>query len=331
MSGTRYVLDVVPGLRELARRHEGITTRAQLRTLGVSSDHVAEQVRAGRWRTIGPHLVVLHTGAVSRSAQLGATLLHAGPDGALAAWTGLQQAGLRRWERAAVHVVVARGRTVAPLPGLVLHESRRFDPHLDVDPGAPLRSLRPARCAIDAASWTPRADTGVALLAATVQQRITTVADLRDELSAAGSIRHGRHLREHLGVLAAGADTLGEIRLGRLLQAAGLPAPRRQQVVRVRGREGHTDCEVDLPDGSVLVLEVDGDDHNDERARVLDSLRDLSNAAATRPTVRVTPWALVHRRAELLAALRAVREAAQARAAYRAAVSGSAGPSPYRH
>jgi hypothetical protein len=313
MSGSRHALDLVPGLARLARAQDDVVSRAQLRDLGVDADDVAEQEDALRWRCVGPHVVVLHRGGISRDAAFRLALLHAGEHAALAAWSALERYGLRRWERPALHVLVERGRSVPPLPNLTVHESRRYQPERDAQLWRGLRSVTRARAAVDAASWERRPDTGVALLAAVTQQRVCAAAGLRSELESAGAIRHRRHLAVHLGVIADGADTLGEIWVARILREAGLPAPRHQTPVWVDGRRCRTDCEVDLPDGGILKLEVDGDDHDDLRARAHDSLKDLASAADGRPTVRITPWMVRHRRPALVAALRAVRIAAEQR------------------
>lgn len=315
MSGRRDAVRTVPGLLELARAQHGVVRRDQLRELGVDAHDVGQQVAARRWRSYGPLVVVLHLGPLPRQAEIVAGRLHAGAGSLVAAWTALEVQGLIRWFRPSVHVLVERGTTLPRLPGLVVHESRRLDLGRDRDTRWFVPTVRPARAAIDAAAWTGPAETAVALLAATVQQRITTVEALRTELAAAGAVRHRKTMRLHLGDIAAGSETLGEIRAVRLLAAAGLPTPRRQIPYRRNGRLVRLDLEVDLPDGTVLVLEIDGPDHDEEPARARDALRDLDNLVLARPTLRITPWALRHRREQLLVRLIAVRRAAQLRAA----------------
>ncbi len=313
MSGSRRVLDLVPGLRELALAQQQVVSRLQLRELGIGSDDVAAQVRAQRWRTIGHAVVVLHRGGISREGQFWVALLHAGP-AALVAWTALEWYGMQRWERRDVHVIVARGTSVTPLPGLVVHESRRFRMERDAVQWRGLTTVRRPRAVLDAASWEKRPDTGAALLAAAVQQRLVGVDRLAAELATAGQIRHARLLREHLVAVSRGTDSLGEIRIASILRDAGLPSPRRQTPIRVAGVRRRMDVEVDLPDGSVLVLEIDGVDHDDLRARATDTLKDLAAVTTARLPVRVTPWMVRHRRDQLVAALRGVRDAAAARA-----------------
>lgn len=315
MSGRRDVLDSVSLLAELAAQYDGVLDRAEVYDLGLTSDQITWQVGARRWRTIGAHVVITHLGPLTRRADLRIANLHAGPASALAAWTGLEVAGLQRWERSDTHILVPRGAAVPTLPRLTVHESRRFSPESDVVVRAGFRTVRPARAAVDSAAWTRRPDEAVALLAAVVQQRIATVEELRVELDAAGGVRHRRHLSEHLGELDDGAEALSEVRLGRILEAAGLPRPRRQEHIALRGRSGRLDAEVDLPDGGVLVIEVDGPDHDDVRARAIDTIRDIANAGRRTVTVRITPWAMRHRATELVEAFRQLRLASARRRA----------------
>ena len=64
--------------------------------------------------------------------------------------------------------------------------------------------------------------------------------------------------------MQGGATSLAELDINRMCRRFGLPTPARH--VRRRdasGRRRFTDCEWVLPDGTVLVLEVDGAFHMD--------------------------------------------------------------------
>ena len=66
-------------------------------------------------------------------------------------------------------------------------------------------------------------------------------------------------MRDILGDIGGGGHTLAEIGLRPLALRAGLPAPRRQVLRREPdGKVRYLDAEFDLPDGTVLVVEVDG-------------------------------------------------------------------------
>lgn len=313
MTGAAHALDSVPGLAALAARQQGVVTRAQLRSLGVDDQAVRHQRDARRWVVVSPQVICLFTGPLPRTTRIWAGALHSQPHGLVCAWTGLEVRGLRRWERGAVHVAIERGTTVRPAPGLVIHESRRLVLARDRDAALGLPVVRAARAAIDAAAWSARPAHASALLAAVAQQRIASPSELAAELDAAGQVRHRKAMLQALAQVSAGADSLGEIRIGPILAAAGLPAPRRQTPHVLGGVLRRTDIEVDLPDGSVLVIEVDGPAHDSLSRRAADALRDLDHLAEHRIPLRVTPWMLVHRRAELIERLIAVREAAEHR------------------
>jgi hypothetical protein len=99
-------------------------------------------------------------------------------------------------------------------------------------------------------------------LAAVVQQRLTTVNQLREELDQAGRIRHRRLMLATLNDVEGGAHSLAEIRVGAACRRARLRQPDRQ-VVRTdkSGTRRYLDCEWQLPDGRAVVLEVDGAQH----------------------------------------------------------------------
>ena len=101
-----------------------------------------------------------------------------------------------------------------------------------------------------------------ALLCAGVQQRLTTSAGLEHALARAGHLRHAAIMRSVLGDIGGGGHTLAEIDLAPLAHRAGLPPPRRQALRREpSGRVRYVDAEFDLPDGTVLVVEIDGAVH----------------------------------------------------------------------
>jgi len=244
-------------LGELATAQSGVVSRAQLRALGVQRWNVRDQVRARRWRLVGRRVVVLHRGPLTSEQSLWVAALHAGPRATLAARTALAVAGLTGWDEESVHVLVPRGVAVPPMKGAIVHECRRPLGSRDAV-GAPRRTSV-ERSAIDAGRWSgdPRAACG--LLAAVVQQRLSTADRLRRELLAAGRIRHRRLLLTVLGDIEGGAHALSEIDFVVLCRRAGLPPPG-QQVVRTdrSGRRRYLDARWQLPDGRTITVEIDG-------------------------------------------------------------------------
>jgi hypothetical protein len=157
--------------------------------------------------------------------------------------------------------VVRRGHHPVPVPGVVVHQSRRHS-------AADVLSVRglPTHCveraAVDAAAWSGRVRTACGLLAAVVQQGLTTPERVRPVLDAAGAVRFRKAMFHALNDIEGGAQAMSEIDIARLCRRAGLPEPLRQRMRRdARGRRRYLDVEWTLPDGSVVVLEVDGVGH----------------------------------------------------------------------
>jgi hypothetical protein len=247
-----------PSLRGLAERQSGVVARWQLRQIGVPSRRAAWEIGDQRWQAVGSRVVALHNGELTRAQLWWAAVLHAGPQAMLCGLSAAEAAGLRGWESQAAHVVVPKGVRVPPLVGMRLHESRRLQP-TDRHPTRNPPQTRLTRALVDAASWAARPELGCAILAAGVQQRLVRVTDLEPELAAAGQVAHVHALRLALGDIAGGSHSLSEIDFVRLCPRFGLPAPERQVVRTDRyGRRRYLDAYFRLPDGSVLVVEVDG-------------------------------------------------------------------------
>jgi hypothetical protein len=142
------------------------------------------------------------------------------------------------------------------LPGVRVHVSRRYD-GFDIHETRTPPQVRAERALVDAAAWssTPRRACGI--LAAGVQQQLTTATRLRSELIGAGFVRHRKVLLAVLGDIEGGARSLAEVDLGIIARKAGLPPPRRQAVrTDSGGRRRYLDA-----DFGAFSVEVDGAVH----------------------------------------------------------------------
>lgn len=248
-------------LRRLAARQAAVVSRAQLRALGINRWHVRDQVRARRWHLVGPRVVVLDRGELTIDQRWWLAVLHGGATAALAGRSALAAAGLTGWPTEDVHVVVGKGTRVPRLRGVKVHESRTMVAG-DVDRHRRPPRVSVERAAIEAASAAPQPRVACALLAAVVQQRLTTAGRLRAALLAAPRARYRRLLLAVLADIEGGAQALSEIDLGTLCRRAGLPAPTRQAVRRDRhGKRRYLDAFWKLADGRTLVVEIDGAVH----------------------------------------------------------------------
>ncbi|QWC85761.1 endonuclease domain-containing protein [Nocardioidaceae bacterium] len=139
------------------------------------------------------------------------------------------------------------------------------------------------------ASTAPSERSAQGLLAACVQQRLTTPERLAGELDRLSPLRRARLFRRLVCELAEGAQSLSEVEIGRLCDRFGFARPRRQTRRRdAAGRLRYTDCEWDLPDGRVLVLEVDGAFHMSAEQWEDDIQRQRALTTPTRIVLRAT-------------------------------------------
>jgi hypothetical protein len=235
--------------------------RRQLNALGLDHNYVRHQVAAERWALRTPTVVSTTTGALTFDQRLWLGVLHAGRDATVADLTALQVAGLERWERPHVTIMVPQSADVEPVSGVRFRRTRRNLADLSEDRNG-LRTLAVEPAALLVAGYGRSLRTGYGLLAATVQQRLTTATRLAGWVDRLQPLRHARLLRSTLGDIEGGAQSMAEIDIGRVCRRFGLPAPMRQVRRRERsGRVRFTDCEWRLLDGRLLVLEVDGAFH----------------------------------------------------------------------
>lgn len=278
------------GVPRLVRVQEGVALRSQLHGLGLTDDEVRAAVAGGRWQRWGHHVVVLHNSSLTRAQVMWACVLDAGPTAALASHTALELGGFRPFaqEAAQIHLLVSRGMKVSADPRVVVHESRRVEPDRHIR-RAGLPCTPPERSAIDAAAWQRWPRFACAMLAAVVQQRLTTAERLEAELGRVGRVRHRAHLRAALADIAGGAHALSELDLLALCRRFRLQQPRRQRQRRdVDGTMRYLDAEWVLCDGSLLVLEVDGRHHLDVGQWQADMRRERAVVISGRRVLRAT-------------------------------------------
>ncbi|MDA8434529.1 MAG: DUF559 domain-containing protein [Actinomycetales bacterium] len=312
MTGRTRPLDHHPDLVAVARAQVGVVRRSQLVALGVTRHHVRRQADAQRWRTIGPHVVILHTGPLTRAQWRWTAVLHAGPHAALAGLTALELFGLSGWLRNQAHVLVPLGVSVPPLPGLTVHTTRRLADEDLVRVGG-LRTTTVARSAVDAARWAGSSRRAAAVVLAVVQQRLATPRELAVCLAGFDRVRYGSAIAAAIDDAAGGADSLAEVDVARLVVRAGLPRPRRQVVVDTPEGPRRVDLVVDLPDGGLLVLEVDGMHHTETGIRLADAAKDAAVVAAGHRVLRLPVQAVRADPGAVLRQLTTIRELAARR------------------
>ncbi len=250
-------------LFQLGEVQSNVVRRDQLREAGLTPDEIRAHIDAGRWRAFGSLVVVLHNGPLERRQQMWAGVLATGRSTTLAGLTALEAAGLRNWPDPRVHLLLPRACGVprsAELD-LVVHRSRVPQQEAAACAHRPPRTSV-ERSAIDAASWLPHTRSCAGLLAAVIQQRLTTPQRLRVALDQAGPIRHRRLMRLTIADIEGGADALSEIDFGQFCRRRRLGTVVRQQVrLDGQGRRRYLDGEIIGPSGNRLPFEIDGAVH----------------------------------------------------------------------
>lgn len=237
---------------------------------------------------VGPMVVATFTGELSFEQRAWAGHLHAGPGSAVAGLASARLQGLTGWNRPVVDVLVPADHKVPDLDGINFIRTRR---DIGVLRGQGVRGhlvqLGPS-VLLRASSGLPERAAG-GLVASVVQQRLTSADHLLTWLGRLHPLSRSRLLRSVLHDIRGGAESMAEIDLGRICRRAGLVAPDRQRRRKDRqGRWRWTDAEWDLPDGSTLVLEVDGGFHMEVQHWFADVRRQRKVAARGRTVVRAT-------------------------------------------
>lgn len=305
MSGRRTVFTDVPGLAALARAHDGVLRRDQLAELGVTRHHVAQQVRARRWQTLGTQVVVLSTGVLTRRQQMYVGTAQTGPRGALAGRTALEFQGLQGWDEAPIHTVVPHGLVQSTVPGVIVHQARHLD-ECDIARRPGPRSVTAARAAIDAAGWLRQERSARGLILAVAQQRLATPSEMLDVLERIWRVRHTAAIRETLAEAIAGSESQTEVDVLRMMRSIGFRDVQRQVRIGTAIGSERVDLAVRLLDGRMLVVEVDGPSHDDPRQRMRDRARDAALTSVGCVLVRIPVTRLRTDEADVRAQLRAI-------------------------
>lgn len=271
-----------------AASRAGVLSQRVLREAEITRAFVRSQVTARRWQPRSHSTLTTTTGPLSREQLLWVALEHAGPDALLGGLTAAQALGLKNWSRDEVTVLVDQELSFDPIDGVRYFRTRRDLAALRHPTHEP-RTCRIEPAVLLFAAHEPNRRTAMGAIAATVQQRLTTPDRLGEWVRTMRPLRRASDIRELLADLAGGSQSLAEIDVLRLCRAWGLAAPRRQKRRKDRaGRYRFTDCEWDLPDGRVLVLEIDGAFHLDVENYTEDVRRHRGLTTDRRIVIRCT-------------------------------------------
>ena len=239
------------------------------------------------------------TGELTFEQRCWLAVLHAGPRAMLGNLTAAAHHGLKNWSRPEICVMVDDELSFDPVPGVDFFRSRRpFEALVSPRPGIVRCRLEPAVLLWAAYEAPNRAAHGV--IAATVQQRLTTSGRLIEWVDLLQPLRRAKPFKRTLSFVEAGAHSGAELEVGRMCRRFGMPQPTRQKRRKDRwGRPRWTDAEWDLADGHTIVLEVEGGFHTDVLEAAADARRSRRLTTRTRTVVRCTAYELIHAVAEV--------------------------------
>ena len=217
-----------PAIHCLAVRQDEVTSRTQLGRAAISDKQVASRVRDGLWRSIGPNVVVLHSGALSSRQKWWAGLLHVGDPAVLCLASAAEAGGLRGFEDADVHVATRHSRECDDLEAAAItvrvHQTRHVN--ADIVPLREPSRQTLARSVVEMASDADNDNRARALISAAVQQRLVRPGQLRAFVDKRPTLPMRGLIRETISDVEAGSHSLPELAYTRALRRSGLPSPR---------------------------------------------------------------------------------------------------------
>ncbi|HSP38490.1 MAG TPA: hypothetical protein VLR26_12125 [Frankiaceae bacterium] len=268
---------------ELLIRQAGLVTVAQAREQGWTRHAVAAQITARRWCSAHRGVVATFTGERTYEQRVWAAVLYAGRKAAASHESALWLHDRKRAVPEVVHVTVPRLRDAVRAAGIRVYRSD-LGPDEVMDLACPPR-VRVERAVVECAGAAGNLDRAIAVVADSIQRRLTTADRLRRALDLRPCLRHRAVLLEVLDMCGAGAHSLLEVRHEQIRRSHGLPQPRRQ----VR----HEGAIVDV-DYDGLVVELDGrPGHFEVAGWWKDMLRDDLHTARGRAVLRFPGFVLL--------------------------------------
>lgn len=280
----------------IARDHDGVVHRRDLRLADVTRADVRSELSAGRWTPLGRHTILLGSGTPSEHALRWRAVWESGSGAVLDGVSALLCAGLTGFTTDHIDVSLPRNTRVRPVPGVVAHRRRTMPPA----PAAGIPRVRADVALVNAMGWAASERAAILLLCLAVQQRIVRPGDVQRAWRT-GRSRVSRSLRAVLDVavrdVCAGAHSLGELDIVEELRAAGLPEPSRQIVRQLSG--GRVYLDIGWEDVG-LFIEIDGGHHAQALHPVADALRQNEVVLDRGTVLRIPVLGLRLRRAEFV-------------------------------
>jgi hypothetical protein len=288
--------EIPAAARELIGVQDGVLTLAQAHACGLTDKYVVAALRAGRWQRLHAGVYGVFSGPPPRPTQLWAAVLRVGPESVLSHHSAAELYGLLPTRAPAIHVMVSRGRRVAPIAGVVVHHSGRLDQARH--PALTPPRTRFEETVLDLAGAAGSMDDALGWVLRACGSRRTTPERLAAALARRTRMRWRAGLSGALGLAAEGVHSLLEFRYVNWVERPhGLPAARRQYAVVRAGQRQYQDATYQEYG---LVVELDGQAAHPAGSRRRDVRRDNANTALGQGTLRYD-WADVTGRPCLVA------------------------------
>lgn len=256
-------------------------TREQLLDAGVTQERL--RWRLGRtWSSPLPGVVLIGDAELDETQRLRAALLYAGPRALLAGSTAAALHGVRRAASRTVHVLVPRDCSARRHRWVHVHRSAVADLRATTRDSLAVTSVR--RAVVDAARWCGDDREAEALVIEACQRRLTTTDRLARELERFGRAPGTARARRALVWAEAGAWSVAEADLLRLVAASALlPPPMLNPEARTATGERLTSPDLWFDDVALAVMVHSKEHHliGDDWERTITSDADLSIAGAT--------------------------------------------------
>jgi very-short-patch-repair endonuclease len=224
-------------------------------------------VDGGRWRAV-PGKGVVVPGGRADEARWREALMRVGPQARLGGVTALEVDGLRGFAEPWIHIWVPKGLEKQRVPGVRLHETRRWTAADAAGSGVP-RSNR-AVSTVQAALWSVTLRQAMLCLVMPIQQRIVPAEQVAVELDRIARHRFRAPLQEVLRDIRLGVESLNELDFAVECRRRGLPEPHRQVVRRLSHGRAVLDV---LWEDYAVVVEVNGAGHHALDVAMRDEVR----------------------------------------------------------
>lgn len=256
-------------------RQAGVITRVQALAAGMSRHAVYARLDSGRWQRLHTGVYAAYSGRPTRESMMWAAVLGAGPGAVLCHRSAAELYGLAdTGQSPVIHVMVPRGRTVAPMRGVVIHYSQRVDVarHPVLEPPR----TRLEETVLDLAEAESTATGAISWILNACASRRTKPGRLLEVMDARPRMRKRKLLLVALGDARIGVQSILEHGyLCRVERAHGLPEGDRQWRTRAGGISRYED--VRYEDYGVIV-ELDGRAAHPEGQSWRDTRRDNVSA-----------------------------------------------------